>query len=140
MAMHAQLGASSMARWAITEGGCPGSVRLSEGLPDTETAAAREGSAAHALAEHCLLSGDDPFEWLDADHPVEEYQDIAIDVDMVDAVTVYVDYVRSICPKIRETMVERRVSLEKLGPWAEGMFGTADFVTYAEDGECQRYT
>jgi len=54
MTAHANLGASSAKRWI----NCPGSVALIEKLPEHEKARgskyAEEGSAAHALAEHCL--------------------------------------------------------------------------------------
>ncbi len=128
MTAHATLGASSAKRWMT----CPGSVRLSEGLPDSESPHAREGSAAHALGEICLLRGDAAFEYLDEPHPVEEFEDVPVDHDMVAAVDVYVRHVgkRLGKRKLKREMVERRVSLEKLGAWAEGMFGTADFVFY----------
>src|SRR3546814_18193298 len=47
---HAVLGASSSHRWFH----CPGSIRASEGMPNTSSVFAREGTAAHALAEPCL--------------------------------------------------------------------------------------
>jgi hypothetical protein len=54
MTAHANLGASSAKRWI----NCPGSVALIEKLPEHEklrsSKYAEEGSAAHALAEHCL--------------------------------------------------------------------------------------
>lgn len=122
MIPHAELGASSMARWAT----CPGSVVLSRGEPNIESVHARLGSAAHALGEHCLLTGDLVMEYLDETHPVEEFADVPVDIDMVEAVSVYVDYARDTLPVIDADNVERRVSLAALGEWAEGMFGTAD--------------
>lgn len=54
MTAHANLGASSAKRWI----NCPGSIALIEKLPEHERSRsskyAEEGSAAHALAEHCL--------------------------------------------------------------------------------------
>ena len=44
---HATLSASSAHRWL----NCPPSALQEARLPDRETAAAREGSLAHALAE-----------------------------------------------------------------------------------------
>ena len=44
---HALLGPSNAYQWAA----CPPSARLSEGLPDTESEAAKEGTLAHELAE-----------------------------------------------------------------------------------------
>ncbi len=131
MTAHATLGASSAKRWMT----CPGSVRLSEGLPDSESGHAREGSAAHALGETCLLRREAPFEYLGDPAPAEDLADITVSADMTDAVDVYVHHIRRQLGDrpLEAHMVERRVSLEKLGEWAEGMFGTADFVWY-EDG------
>ncbi len=128
MTAHATLGASSAKRWMT----CPGSVRMSEGLPDPESAHAREGSAAHALGEICLLRGDAAFEYLGEPHPVEEFEDVPVSADMVAAVDVYVRHVREQLGKrkLKREMVERRVSLAALGDWAAEMFGTADFVWY----------
>lgn len=128
MTAHATLGASSAKRWMT----CPGSVRLSEGLPDSESAHAREGSAAHALGETCLLRDEAPFEYLGDPAPAKDFADIEVTADMVAAVDVYVAHVRDQLGrrKLKHEMVERRVSLEKLGAWAQGMFGTADFVWY----------
>jgi len=124
MAAHAKLGASSTSRWMT----CPGSVRMSEGLPNTSSTHARLGSAAHSLGEICLLNGDLPMEYLDAPHPDPEYMDLDVDVNMVDAVAVYVDHIRSYKIPIDKTNVERRVRLARLGDWAKDLFGTADFL------------
>ena len=57
---HALLGPSNAYQWAA----CPPSARLSEGLPDTGSEAAKEGTLAHELAElklrnyfHCVAFG-----------------------------------------------------------------------------------
>lgn len=123
---HSALGASSADRWMT----CPGSVPLSAGLPDDESPHARKGSAAHALAEHCLLNGEDAFEYLGETHPISEYADVEVCPDMTEAVQVYIDHIRSYGRKIDRKMLEARVSLEPLGDWARGMFGTADAIHY----------
>jgi Protein of unknown function (DUF2800) len=53
MAKHAILGPSSAERWMT----CAGSVALSEGLKDEGSEYADEGTAAHFLAAHCLVTG-----------------------------------------------------------------------------------
>ena len=58
---HSALGASSCKRWWH----CPGSVSLSAGLPNESSDAAREGTAAHALAEQCLTYYQDAAELID---------------------------------------------------------------------------
>ena len=47
---HAKLSASGSERWLS----CPGSVILSDGLPDTESDAAKEGTLAHECLEFLL--------------------------------------------------------------------------------------
>jgi hypothetical protein len=50
---HALLSASSGYRWSV----CTPSARLEDQFADSSSKAAREGTLAHALAEHCLKSG-----------------------------------------------------------------------------------
>ena len=106
MSAHAVLGASSSKRWMT----CPGSVRLSEGMPNESSVYAAEGSAAHALGEHCLIHGyaADRFLgqwiWLKGKEAVfcgdlpatiggGDFV-FPVDDDMTDAVQVYLDAVR----------------------------------------------
>lgn len=53
MAAHSKLSASGAEKWMR----CPGSIAMSEGLPDTSSAAADEGTAAHFIASVCLVEG-----------------------------------------------------------------------------------
>ena len=53
MATHSKLSASGAEKWMR----CPGSIAMSEGLPDTSSAAADEGTAAHFIASVCLIEG-----------------------------------------------------------------------------------
>jgi len=50
MSGHAKLSPSSAARWMT----CPGSVALSEGIEDTSSKNADEGTMMHAFAAMCL--------------------------------------------------------------------------------------
>jgi hypothetical protein len=50
---HAVLGPSGWHTW----GNCPGSVPLSDGIVKSASSYAKEGTAAHAVLEHCLTSG-----------------------------------------------------------------------------------
>jgi len=47
---HARLSPSSAERWMT----CPGSVKLAEGIEDTGSSYAAEGTAAHEMAERIL--------------------------------------------------------------------------------------
>lgn len=53
MAAHSKLSASGAEKWMR----CPGSIAMSEGLPDASSAAADEGTAAHFIASVCLVEG-----------------------------------------------------------------------------------
>lgn len=124
---HSELSASSCWRWW----NCPASIRLSRGKPNTESAAAAEGTAAHELAQLCLQNGQDAVEYIG--RVVHNHE---VDADMADAVQVYVSEVRRIwdgdtLPDTR--LLETRIRLDALKPPAN-MFGTCDagaFITCA---------
>lgn len=124
MAAHAVKSASGMEKWAV----CPGSVPYGALFPRRDTIHSYTGSAAHSLGEHCLLTNQDPFEYLDETHPDKHFADVTVDLDMVNAVTVYVNHIRAYGVEISENTIECTVKLESLGDWAHGMFGTADFL------------
>lgn len=116
---HASLGASSAHRWMA----CPGSLRLSEGIPNRSSKYADEGTAAHQLAERCLrnrwraevcIGGTEIVR--DADWPVTD--------EMAEAVQVFLDTVRGAMVEGDTLLVEQRFSLsDAVHP---GMFGTND--------------
>lgn len=120
---HASLGASSAHRWMA----CPGSVALEAPLPGRDTDHSRAGTAAHAVAEKSLVKGVDPSVWLDT-----EIEGVLVDQEMVDAVTLFVEHVKSILAQHAgaRLWVEKQFSLSTLAPPAP-MFGTADIVIYA---------
>jgi hypothetical protein len=82
---HSHLGASKAERWL----NCPGSVRLCAGVEKRDSIHAREGKAAHKLAEICLTSGQDP-----ADYVSRFVDGFEVTPEMAEAVAVYVDYCR----------------------------------------------
>lgn len=107
---HARLSASAAHRWMV----CPGSVRLSDGIPNKETAAAAEGTYAHALAAMMLRDNYVP------EFPNDEMQ---AGVDM------YVDHIAKTYRKGDEDFVEVDLTdaLQKIDPDAGG---TADYVRW----------
>lgn len=120
---HAELGASSADRWM----NCPGSVALSRGLPDPETEAAREGTAAHAVAERALLQGKSAHEWIGL-----TIEGVEITQEMAEGVMVFVDTVRNSLQRAgAKLFVEERFSLAALQPPAP-MFGTSDALIHFE--------
>lgn len=124
-ALHSTLGASSSHRWLE----CPGSIRLSKGMPNESSVYAREGSCAHAIAEMCLTNGKDAIDYLG--YEVPEYADIDVDESMCEAVQTYLDVVRADIQTYGQDDydlgVEIRFDLSHVHP---DMFGTCDAVLY----------
>lgn len=95
---------------------CPGSVVLSDGMPESESEYASEGTYAHAFAERWLLMhfaqhGDSPF----VGEP---------DKEVAKHVKVYVDECISLAPKGAKVYVEKKVSIN------DEVYGTADFISW----------
>lgn len=122
---HAVLSASGCKRWM----NCPGSVRMSEGMPDKTSLAGADGTAAHALAEICLTRDSDPAEYLG-----KELEGRTITEEMVDGVQLYLDAIHDDMQQYPEAKlrVEERMDLGWLYP---GMFGTNDAVLAEEKGK-----
>lgn len=123
MANHAKLGPSAFERWSV----CPGSVVLSEGMPNKSSEFSAEGTAAHALGEACLLDGLPtaafvglPFEY--DDHG--ETKTIVVQPEMADAVQVYVDHVNELAVGDAVSHVEVKVKV------TDETWGTADSVVW----------
>lgn len=139
---HARLAPSAAKRWMT----CPGSVRMSEGIADTTSSFAAEGTAAHELAAHCLdakadptdfagcwidIHPDEPKQWLLAKEPatIDPMRHFVIDDEMTDAVGIYVEHVRSLCDAAgKHTLeVEQRLDMTHLHP---EIFGTGDATVF----------
>lgn len=130
--IHATLSPSSADRWMT----CPGSVPLSEGIVDTSSDYAAEGSAAHEIAALCLTSGSDAAAYVGRIVEIDT-REIEITADMAEHIQVYVDHVRN---RVADWInlgasvtleVEQRVPIGHLTGEA-GAEGTADAVIIAE--------
>lgn len=111
MAAHARLSASTASRWMA----CPGSVKLSEGLPESTSVYADLGTMAHSVAAYCLRKG------LNADVILEEY---------ADALQMYLDFCRGeMRGPLDRVAIEFKTTdvLKWLDP---DTGGTADFVRW----------
>lgn len=119
---HAEAGPSSSKTWML----CPASVTLSRGKPRRSSTYAREGSAAHLVAE--LLIKDEPVP------PTITIEGETFDVtdEMVDYVSGYVAYAQSLESMADFFAVEQRVSLAAYFPngMPEPVFGTSDLIAY----------
>lgn len=112
---HAKFSPSAAERWMT----CPGSVVLSEGMPEDETEYAAEGTKAHAFAESCLLKHF-------AQHGAEPSCE---DAEMGKHVKVYVDECKRLVTKKSKVFIERRVAI------SDDVYGTADFVCWNPDAQ-----
>lgn len=138
---HAKLSPSASHRWME----CPGSIRMSEGIPSTSSAFADEGTAAHELAAYCMENGynaerfagwwvnidgkktSQKFLETDEEATAVKARVFEVDDEMVESVQVYLDYLRSHIKPDDEVDVEFRFDLTHV---ADGMFGTGDCVIY----------
>lgn len=119
---HSVLGASSCHRWLE----CPGSIRLSRGIESHSSIFAAEGTAAHWLADQCLRHGREPREFYMCEIPVEGHTFVVED-EMIEAVDVYLDAIKSRAEPGNEIETEVRFELSDLHP---DFFGTADCTIY----------
>ena len=117
---HSILGASSAKRWSH----CPGSIRLSAGMPNKSSVYAAEGTAAHELGEKCLRTLAPAADYLGA---MIETDDGSFEVtqEMVEGVQLYVDTVLSDL-KATPNAVFLVESQFDLGWLYDGLFGTND--------------
>lgn len=118
---HAILSASASHRWLT----CPGSIRMSVGMPRSSSSYAMEGTAAHKLADQKLRDGGDALEAL-GDVIQVEGAAFPVTEEMAVAVQVYLDLVRKemkLAGKGAELMVENKFKLDWLYP---GLYGTND--------------
>ena len=127
---HSPLGASGAERWM----NCPASVTLSQGHQDEESEHASLGTAAHAIAEHCLRNNVAPWTlpigWWFSElgihyHDIGDKMSVCIDQEMIDAITVYVDFLAEEFPDRNQGnfWVERRLHCPTIHPL---FFGTSD--------------
>lgn len=120
---HSERGPSTAHRWRC----CPGSVRLSRGLPNTAGIEAAHGTVFHEFAAMCLEFDLDPQEFVGEPLTVEPFGKLRFDQAMADHMLFGLDLFRSFMNAPGAvTLIEKRVSLKEwIGP---GEFGTADFA------------
>lgn len=143
---HARLAPSASHRWMA----CPGSVRMEAGFPDSSGVYAAEGTAAHELAAHCLQHDFDAARFLglviDINEPfggkilrggADGVTSFEVTEEMVEAVEVYLDVVRSLFGRERDRKganviveIEQKLDMTHLHP---EIFGTGDAVVYQKN-------
>lgn len=126
---HSRLGGSKAKRWR----NCPGSVVLEDGLTSDWSEHASLGTAAHNLAETCLVESYDPTVFIGDSFDGQDGAEHIVDEEMADAVREYVSFCENLIGDTLELdgafWVEKRFDLAPLNP-PEPMFGTADFVAW----------
>ena len=117
---------SAAARWLA----CPASVRLCEGILDSPSGeAAQIGTAIHALAEICWLSGDVP-----ANHVGSIVEGITITEDNADFAQLHLDTIKELEANYDNVTVEEHLSI--LDTKKANCQGTADVVAWDNEGNC----
>lgn len=124
MEAHSSIGASSAERWMA----CPGSVNLcKKAPPDQKSVYAEEGTAAHELAELCLLNQKEASSFIGE----KMKNEITVTEEMADAVNVYLETVRDYRSRGKFIqLTEVKFDLSCIYP---GLFGTADCVLVSSD-------
>lgn len=96
---------------------------MCQGIPDRGGRAAKEGTAGHALGEHCLKEGSDPVDYIGS-----TFEDVEITDDLALNVREYVEYVRGMDGII---YLETRINYAHvLQVPLDDAFGTADCVVW----------
>ena len=122
--LHSKYSASAASRWFA----CPGSVRLSEGVPETTSSYALEGTKAHELLEQRLRAD------LALDHSDKRLAAdawVAAGRDTQAAVEIALDYVGDILARYTDAVVllENRFTIPSEAAPGE-VFGTNDICIY----------
>lgn len=123
---HSRIGASSYYRWSKIHGGCPASVRLSEGIESPESPYAKEGTLAHDIAAkilecHFFTQGDR--------HTIPH----GVTSEMLDAIKVYVDFVKKEATTCRSLSDKGHILIEhkfELSSVHKDLYGTSDATIY----------
>lgn len=118
MTAHAKLSPSGAHRWML----CAGSVEAESALPDSDSEFSKEGTAAHALAEHCLVHNIAATE-----APAHEDWAKYDNTELREHVQTYLDYCNA---QPGEHLVEIRFDLTE---WVPGGFGTSDFTSVNDE-------
>ena len=123
MGLHAVTSASASHRWL----NCTPSARLEEAFQDTSGEAAKEGTAAHELAEHKIRSA----LAIPSERPTSVYDS----AEMEQFTDEYVQYVLDVVAEVQETCLDPMILIEQRLDFSEYVpegFGTGDCVIIAD--------
>lgn len=107
---------------------CPGKPVMEAGLPDNSSAYAREGTAAHALLEQCILNNHRADAYFGRTIDVDGDK-IGVDEDMVDNINWCLDVIADYAGDDGLVMAETRVNYaEDIGVAHDEAWGTSDVI------------
>lgn len=116
---HAELSPSASKRWM----NCPGSVRLSRGIPDRESDAAAEGTFAHAVAADLLETVAPAAYVIGERSPCQRFR---IDGEFAEHLQTYLDAVR-----LTQMIYGGEMRIEREVKAVPEVWGTADALLFA---------
>lgn len=132
MGNHAKLSASGSHIWL----NCTPAIRMSEGIPDKQTAFTQEGTIAHRLAELKIsrrlgdMSGPEFTREVEKVNSSEYYSE-----EMETYIQNYVDWIEEIYNGVKERSADFELLTEQrldFSSWVPGGFGTGDVVIIAD--------
>ena len=132
MGDHAKLSASGSHIWL----NCTPAIRMSEGIPDKQTAFTQEGTIAHRLAELKIsrrlgdMSGPEFTREVEEVNSSEYYSE-----EMETYIQNYVDWIEEIYNGVKEQSADFELLTEQrldFSSWVPGGFGTGDVVIIAD--------
>lgn len=132
MGDHAKLSASGSHIWL----NCTPAIRMSEGIPDKQTAFTQEGTIAHRLAELKIsrrlgdMSGPEFTREVEEVNNSEYYSE-----EMETYIQNYVDWIEEIYNGVKERSADFELLTEQrldFSSWVPGGFGTGDVVIIAD--------
>lgn len=132
--MHARLAPSSAPQW----GYCSGSVPANAAVPNFDTQASREGTAAHWVGAECLKSFRSSSDnggllcnsWIGATDPAG----VVIDEKMAEGAQIWVSDVLNVCNQygaLQSLLIEHRVHMPQIHDECWGTLDTAAWIPEA---------
>lgn len=111
---------SAASRWI----NCPASIKLCEGIPyQLAGEAAQIGTAIHAVAETCILTGTSPIDYIG-----KTVEGIVITEQNADFAQAHVDHIRDLELRLGNLLVEQHVTAFRSD--AVDLSGTADVIAW----------
>lgn len=112
--LHSPKGPSAAERWLV----CPGSIKATEGMADTTSVYAAEGTFAHWISELARINKKNADAFIGQTDPDGQF---TCDKEMAGHVQYFLNYVEQF--ECEEELIEAKVSYDA---WVDGGFGTLD--------------